>query len=176
MAKTAGDRCSLAWVRCAGYHPRVRPGWGISVLTSLLAGLKQSLGREIDRIRQKPFLDASMAGCALVCMADGQVSFSERDRMDGVLRNLEAFQVFDAHGAIDLFNDHVDRMMQDPDSGASEALAAVSDLRDMPELASLLVKVCVALSYADGEFSDAERDAIAIICHKLFLDPKKFDI
>ena len=50
-----------------------------------------------------PFLKATMAACALVATANGEVSFSERVRVDQIIETLEALQVYGPHEAVNIF-------------------------------------------------------------------------
>ncbi len=145
-----------------------------------MAGLLQStldgLRREIDRFRNRPMLNATMAATALVAIADGVVSFSEQNRVDVVLQNLKALSVFEVHEAIDLFNDHVEAIRSNPEEGREQAMKAVIRLADQPTEARLLVRVCLAISHADGNVSAQEQQAIEEICQSLGIDPQSVEL
>ena len=48
---------------------------------------------QVERYRNRPFLKATMAACALVAVADGKVSFSQRVRVDQILETLDKLKV-----------------------------------------------------------------------------------
>lgn len=108
-----------------------------------------------------------MAACALVAAADGTVSFSERVRLDQMLESLETLQTFDPHEAVNRFNDHIERLGEDPEAARREILEAVARIADDAEEASLVLKLCIALSRADGQFAESERVAARQIAETL---------
>ena len=133
----------------------------------MLGSLKASIRKEVERHRNRPFLEATMAASALVAIADGKVTFSERHRIDQILENLEELRIFDVHEAIDLLNRHLERLGTSPRSGKTDALAAVTKIKDDPDAGRLLIKICVSISNADGDFSAAEHDQVDEICAQL---------
>jgi tellurite resistance protein TerB len=141
--------------------PQARRSSGM--LQDLIDGIRQ----QIARYENREFLDGAMAACALVATADGTVSFSERSRMDQVVANLERLQVFDVHEATDAFNGHVEAIEDAPVPGVAQAMQAVTALADEPEAARLLVRICVAMSQADGRLDPSERQCIERICAEL---------
>jgi tellurite resistance protein TerB len=128
-----------------------------------------SLKRELARYRQRPFLDALMAGCAFVAAADGKVSLSERSRIDHIFESFRELDIFDPHEAVDSFNEFAEAMAENAEKGRRHALSAIDDQADEPARARLLLRACVAVSLADGNLSDIERAALADICNALAL-------
>ena len=108
-----------------------------------------------------------MAASALVAIADGKVSFSERHRIDQILQNLEELKIFDVHEAIDILNTHLDRLSTNPGTGKSHAMAAIRRIKDDPVAGRLLIKICVSISNADGEFAASEQSQVDEICEQL---------
>lgn len=137
--------------------------------------LKKSIEEMLERHRQQPFLDACMAACALVAMADGKVSLSEQSRIDDVLEAIDRLSLFDVHEAIDLFNAYVDGIHENPAKGRKAALDAVERMADDADSADLLVRICLAVSQADGEFAQSERDQIVGVCSRLGLVLEDFE-
>jgi tellurite resistance protein len=134
---------------------------------SILGQLRDALRAQNERIRHRPFMEATMAACALVATADGEVSFSERVRLDQMLDSLEELQAFDPHEAVDRFNDFVARLADAPAAGQAEALEAVGRIADAEEEAALVLKLCIALCRADGRFTGSERAAVARVAEAL---------
>jgi tellurite resistance protein TerB len=135
----------------------------------------ETLKRELERYRQRPFLDALMAGCALVATSDGVVSLSERSRVDRIFESLRELETFDANEAVDRFNDFAEAIAEDAAEGRLAALAELEDQAHEPIRATLLLRACVAVSLADGELNDAERLALADVCSALALPPDALD-
>jgi tellurite resistance protein len=133
------------------------------------------LRQELIRHRRRPFLEAAMAACALIASADGEVSFSERARMDAVLESLAELRIFDPHVAVDLFNARLDALQAGRGAGQAAAFEAIRRGAADDGAAELLVRICVAMSLADGEFVSSERAMLGLICASLNLPPKAID-
>lgn len=137
-------------------------------LSSLLSDYRQQL----DRHRNRPFLRATMAACALAAVADGEVSFSERIRVDQVLDTLEELKVFDPHEAVALFNEFSDAILANPQVGREQAMAAVEPIVTDAERAQLLVRICLAVAEAKGEKSLTDQIEIVILCSLIGVEPR----
>jgi len=110
---------------------------------------------ELNRYKQRPFLDAVAAACALVATADGEVSFSERARLDSVIESLSQLRLFDPHEVVDAFDEHVARLAEDDEGMASMLDAVVAGTR-AEGAADLLLRISAVMSLADGrESADA---------------------
>ena len=77
-----------------------------------LATLTDKFQEQMERHRNRPFLRAVMAACALVAAADGKVSLAERVRVDQILDTLEELRIFDPHEGVDLFNEFTDAIIE----------------------------------------------------------------
>ena len=126
--------------------------------------------------RHRPFLEAAMAASALVALADGHVTFSESHRLDEIIETIEQLRVFDAHEGIELFKDCIDAIAMNAEAGRRRALTAIAGIADDEDEARLLVRLCLAVSAADGAFQDEERERIIEICAQLGLAPDEFGL
>ena len=142
----------------------------------MLQELKNRLSEQRSRRNNRTFLEATMAACALIAMADKKVSFSESSKIDQILESLDQLRVYDVHDEINLFNQHVDAMETDLDGGRAEALKAVEVLVGDPKAARVIVKICLAIAGADGAFTPDERWQIENICRKLDVDASEFGL
>ncbi|MEQ8441610.1 MAG: TerB family tellurite resistance protein [Alphaproteobacteria bacterium] len=140
----------------------------------MLEGLRQAIGERSERRKNRAFLEACMACCALVAIADGEVSLSERSRIDQILEAIDRLRIFDVHEAINLFNDHVDAIRANAEKGRGRALRAVGEMGNNPGDAVAMVKIALAVSLADGEFLDSERAQCEAICKTLGLNLEDF--
>jgi tellurite resistance protein len=125
----------------------------------------------MERHRNRPFLNAAMAGCALAATATGEVSFSERIRVDQVLETLERLEVFDPHEGVELFNAFCDAILQHPRQGRERATAALAPFTGDRDSASLLVRICLAVADAGGTKSLTQEIEIVMLCSVLGVDP-----
>lgn len=140
-------------------------------MTGFLHAAKAALATELERFRNRRFLDATMAASALVAMADGVVKFSELSALDDLLESVRELQVYDPHVATDLCRDYVDAIAADAVAGKAKALAAVGRIAGDDEASRLVIQMCLVISRSDGEFSECEVDAVRDLCAALWLDP-----
>lgn len=128
--------------------------------------------KELQRHRQRPFLEAVAAACALVATADGEVSFSERARLDAVVESLSELRLFDPHEVVDAFDEHVAVLAEDADAGHNRMLKTITSGTGDDGAADLLLRISVAMSLADGRDSADEHKVIDQICAALGLAPE----
>ena len=140
----------------------------------MFEALRAGLKGQLERRRQRPFLEAAMASCALVAIADGVVTLSERSRVDQILERLDELRFFDVHEAIDLFNDYVEGIEAHNRIGRRKALDAIAKMKGERAEARLLIRICLAVSFADEAFPDSERQEVEAICKRLGFDPQEF--
>ncbi len=141
-------------------------------MTGFLTALKGLYRERVERRRNRQFLDAAMAACALVTVADGSVRFSQRVRVDQVMEALEELKVFDPHVGVNLFNDYVQGILSGVEEGRARALRAVErEIDQHPEKAEMLIRICLAVSEVDGEIPLTEQVEIVGLCNRLGVNP-----
>lgn len=141
----------------------------------MFEGIKHALEERAGRQKNRAFLEGCMATCALVAIADGEVSLSERSRVDQILEAIDRLRFFDVHEAVNLFNEYVDAIVSDGPKGRQTALKAVQEMRHDAGDAVLMVKIALAISLADGVFMDSEREQCLAICRVLGLDLSDYE-
>ncbi|MGG3470740.1 TerD family protein [Neobacillus pocheonensis] len=127
-----------------------------------------------NRYKSQDVLDAVVAACALVAMADGYLDASERQKMLDFVHQSEELRVFDTTKVIQKFNMFISKMEHDRMSGRAEAFRALGKIRTKPEIARLVARYCIAIGYADGHFDQNEQQMVADICRELGLNPTEF--
>lgn len=138
----------------------------------VIATLADMFTEQVERHRNRPFLEGVMAACALIATADGDVNFPEEVRVDQILQTLDRLSVFDPHEGVDLFRDFAAEIMENPHEGHERALEAVARICGGDcEDGALLLRVCVAVSEADGNVSLAEQIEIVSLCSRFGIDP-----
>jgi tellurite resistance protein TerB len=138
--------------------------------------VSSNLKAEVTKIRNKSFLEATVAGCVIVAHADGVVKPAEKQKMMGFLRNSDVLSVYSTEEVIELFDKYAKQFEFDYQIGQASALQAVAKLKNKPDEARLMVRVCCAIGAADGNFDDNEKAAVRNICAELGLNPKDFDL
>lgn len=140
-------------------------------MTSFLDSLSETYHEQVNRYKNRPFLNAAMAACALVATSNGKVSFCQRMRVDQILETLDRLRVFDPHEGVELFNDFVDQIFTCSKTGHEKALAAVTSVANEKPVAELLIRVCLAVSESDGQISLPEQVEIVSLCGVLGILP-----
>ncbi|MBY0122065.1 TerD family protein [Bacillus sp. S/N-304-OC-R1] len=126
------------------------------------------------RYKSQDVMDAVVAACALVALADGRLDPSERQKMMEFVNQSEELRVFDTNKVIQQFNYFVQKIERDSIIGRAEAFRALSRVRSKPEIARLVARYCIALGYADGHFDPSEKQTVSEICMELGLNPNEF--
>ena len=155
---------------------RSRPTPGLADVRNWVGGRVTSARDAVQRFRNKEFLDAVVAGCALVSAADGHVDASEKQKMIGFIQRSEALKVFETGDVIRRFNHFVSGFEFDAVIGKGEALKSVAKIKKDPEAGRMLVRVCCAIGQADGQFDADERRVVGEVCRELLLNPAEFDL
>jgi tellurite resistance protein len=137
-------------------------------MSGFLTNLMILYQARIRRHRNRPFLRAAMAACALVSVASGVVSLCKRVRLDQILETLDVLQVFDPHEGVDLFNQWIEILREAPEEGRRLVLEAIDkEVVREPEQAELLIRLCLAVSGRTGAVSSAEGREILALCRHL---------
>lgn len=134
---------------------------------------RQALLDQVSRFSNRQFMEAIVAGCALVALADGTVSAAEKRKMLGFMRQSDELKAFDPVAVVDYFNSVIAKFDYDFEIGRIEALKVVARMKANPEAANVLVKVCCIIGSSDGNFDTDEKEVVADICRELSIDPAK---
>lgn len=137
----------------------------------VISSLTELFQERLERQRNRPFLEGVMAACALVATTDGAVSFAEQVRVDQILQTLDRLKVFDPHEGVEIFRAFTDAILANPEDGHAGALDAIAGVVSDPEDGALLLRICLAVSEADGELSLADQIEIVSICTRFGIDP-----
>ena len=131
---------------------------------------KEALAAELDKFRNRQFLDATMAASALVSLADGDANITELNILDQALETIQELKIYDPHDAMDLYRDYIDGLRDDPGATRDKIMQAVGKVQEDQHAALLLIRVCVAIGKADEDFSEPEKAVIMELCQRLALD------
>ena len=69
--------------------------------------LRAKLKTEVQRYRNKEFLKAMMAVCALTALADGEYQISERYQVEEILKTTDALKIFDRTKAVQILDEYL---------------------------------------------------------------------
>ncbi len=127
----------------------------------------------LRQYQDRGFLKAAMAASALAAYADGTVSLTERYSIDDMLENLERLNLHDPEKAIQILNEYIHALQDDPETAQAVLIGKLKRFTDDRKAADLIVQIALAVSYADGHFNYAERMQFAEICETLGVDLKE---
>ncbi|MEU6732498.1 tellurite resistance TerB family protein [Streptomyces physcomitrii] len=135
----------------------------------------QLLAKKND-LKSGAFRDASMAICALVAAADGQVDPSERRRVTQLITSNEVLQNFDANDLQRRFEQNLDKLVADFALGKVSVLQEIAKAKKKPAEARAVVQIGIVIGGADGDFDKDERAVVREACFALDLPPHEFDL
>lgn len=134
------------------------------------------LKNDVLKFKNKDFLNAAMAGSALISMADGTISSEEKQKMIKFIELNDSLSVFGTKDVIAAFQDFVGQIEFDKDIGTAAAYQAIAKMKSNSEAARLVIRMVIAIGTSDGNF-DADEKAIAgKIARELGLNPAEFDL
>ena len=139
-------------------------------MANIFHAARESMAEKLRRHRNKPFLEAMMAATALLALADEEIVLSERLALDFILENVNELKVFDVHQAVNLFQDWSKAIKEDFGTAKKQVLKAVAKFSDDEEKASLLVRACILIAKADGDFNEKEQEVLDELCQVLCLE------
>jgi tellurite resistance protein TerB len=143
---------------------------------SQLKNKANELKTEALKFKNKDFLNAAMAGSALVAMADGSVSSEEKQKMIKFIESHDALSIFTTSDVIKAFQDFVGQLEFDKDIGEAKAYEALGKMKSNAQASRLLVRMIISIASSDGNFDDGEKKVAIRIANELGIDPAEFEL
>ena len=112
----------------------------------------------------------------MVAAADGSIDPAEKQKMLGYVKISRELRVFGTDDVVKTFNRFAEVFEFDAGTGADEALRAVRKLKDHPEQAAAMVRVCCVIGASDGNFDDDEKAVVRRICGEVDISPGGFGL
>lgn len=140
------------------------------------AKARSALTSEVLKLKNRTFMEATAAACAMIAAADGEVSAAEKTKMIGFISNSPELKVFNLTEVINAFNDAVGKFEFDHQIGQAEALKIIGKVKGNDGASRLLVRVACAIGTSDGDFDQKEKAACRQICIELGLSPSDFEL
>lgn len=137
---------------------------------------RKNLQDSVGRVKNKDFMEAVVAGCALVAAADGHIDVSEKQKMTGFIERSPELKMFDMRDVLEKFNKYASDFDFNFDIGKRQALNAIVKIKEKEEEAKLLITVCCAIGAADGDFDKDEKKIVREMCQELRLNPADFQL
>jgi tellurite resistance protein TerB len=134
------------------------------------------LKTEALKYKNKDFLNAAMAGSALIAMADGSISSEEKQKMIKFIESNDALSIFTTSDVIKAFQDFVGQLEFDKDIGEAKAYQALGKMKSDAAASRLLVRMIIAIASSDGIFDGDEKKVAAKIAKELAINPSEFEL
>ena len=134
----------------------------------------ESARNVVNKYMGKDLTEGMVAGSALVAMADGIIEPSEREKLIEYFRTSQEMRGINISEVDSRFNYYIQRIQSDRMLGKAEALRAIGKLASKPDAARLVVRLCCAIGFADGEFAPVEKKMVEEICREVHMDPREF--
>jgi len=134
------------------------------------------LKTEALKFKNKDFLNAAMAGSALIAMADGSISSTEKQKMIKFIESNDALSIFTTSDVIKAFQDFVSQLEFDKEIGEAKAYQAIGKMKSNSEASRLLVRMIIAIASSDGDFDHDEKKIAVKIAKELAINPSEFEL
>lgn len=143
---------------------------------SQLKNKANELKTEALKFKNKDFLNAAMAGSALIAMADGSISSDEKQKMIKFIESNDALSIFTTSDVIKAFQDFVSQLEFDKHIGEAKAYEALGKMKSNEQASRLLVRMIIGIASSDGTFDFDEKKVAARIAKELGIDPAEFEL
>ncbi|MEU2824718.1 MULTISPECIES: TerB family tellurite resistance protein [unclassified Streptomyces] len=140
------------------------------------SSMQAQLEAKKNDLKSGAFRDASMAMCALVAAADGQIDPSERQRVAALIAGNDVLKNFPADDLQRRFNDYLNKLTADFDFGKVSVLQEIAKAKKKPAEARAVIQIGIIIGGADGDFDKTEQAVVREACFALDLPPHEFDL
>ncbi|WP_411840014.1 tellurite resistance TerB family protein [Paracoccus sp. ME4] len=137
---------------------------------------RATLAAEVSNYRNREFMEAVVAACALIANADGNVTSAEKKKMIGYVGSADELKHFKTDQVIGFFQSILGKFEFDASIGKAEALKVIGRIKGKEEQARMVVRVACVIGASDDDFDQAERQVVREICIDLGLNPAEFDL
>jgi tellurite resistance protein TerB len=138
--------------------------------------MSAQLKTKTDQFKNKEFANGSMAMCALIAAADGNIDAAERAKMAGLITSNDVLRVFPAAELTQKFDFYASKLQSNFEFGKLEATSTIAKLKSKPDQARAVIQIGIIIGGADGFFDDHEKAAVRGACHALGIPPAEFDL
>jgi tellurite resistance protein len=119
--------------------------------------LRAKLKDEMDRYRNRDFLKAMMAVCALTALADGDFNIAEKYEVERIIDTTDVLRVFDSKKVVGIFDDYVHAIRNEDHTRVRKVLNNKIDRFALDYKGSrTLLRAAYLVMAADGEITPDE--------------------
>ena len=145
-------------------------------LKSKVNDMNENLKTNVSKFKNQKFADASMAMCAMVAAADGNVDADEKRKTAGFIASNPSLQAFDTAKLQEKFNYFCGKLNADFDFGKIETLQAIGKLKGKEDQGRACIQLGIIIGGADGDFDPDEKKAVKEACNAVGVNAGEFDL
>lgn len=134
--------------------------------------LTGKLRREAERYRNKDFLKAVLAVCALSARANPTIALDTRYRIDRILDSLDLVELFDRRKVTGILNDYIYAFEADRARAVEVLDAKVRRMVGDHRKSRTLLRIAYLIMMADGRMSESEEAEFGRLCRLLSIEPQ----
>ncbi|WKX71765.1 tellurite resistance TerB family protein [Streptomyces sp. XD-27] len=138
--------------------------------------MQTQLEAKKNELTSGAFRDASMAMCALIAAADGQVDPSERQRVASLITSNDVLRNFPADDLQRRFDDYLGKLTADFSLGKVSVMQTIGKVQKKPTEARAVVQIGIVIGGADGDFDKTEQELVREVCFAVGIKPEEFDL
>ena len=138
--------------------------------------MNDQLKTKAGQFKNKDFAKASMAVCALIAAADGNIDAEERRKVAGLITTNDVLSIFPAGDLRTDFDHFCNKLENDFDFGKVEAIQAIAKLKKKQDQARAIIQIGIIIGGADGNFDNDEKKVVRDACFAVGIDPAEFDL
>ena len=138
--------------------------------------VNKDLSTKVSQFKNTDFANATMAMCALVAAADGNIDSSERQKTASFIMSNETLKIFDPSELLEKFNFFCNKLTQDFDFGKIECIQTISKVKKNEGQARAIIQIGIIIGGSDGEFDPDEKKIVKETCNAFGINPDEFDL
>ncbi len=132
--------------------------------------LTEKLRREAERYRNKDFLKAVLAICALAARANPTISLATRYRIDHILDSLDLVELFDRHKVTEILDDYIYAFEENRARAVEVLDAKVRRMAGDRKKSRTLLRIAYLIMMADDLMSPSEQAEFDRLCALLSIE------
>lgn len=136
------------------------------------AAVRLELLSALIEYRSGRLMEATVAACAVVAHADGEVLPQEVARMFSAMRADPLMSMFPRDSVASEFDLRVWAWQENAEAARAAALKQIRLLAPQPRLGRIALQACMDVTHADGRVHPREIEAVAQVREALGLDPE----
>lgn len=127
--------------------------------------------KEMKKFLNEDVMIGTMAACAMVANANGEIKTEEKKKIIGIIQRNETLKNYDTDVVINHFKKFIDDYVFDADIAEGICLKAIKKITGQ-EQKEILVRECIAIGKADGDFDRNEKEVVKKICRTLGINTR----